>query len=343
MNNIVYLFGAGASIGAIPAANSTAKDMKIIAERVQEVIIRNEIVLTGRRHPLITEMINFSAEASLHRTVDTYAKKLYAREEIEKFKRFKIVLSAYFTFQQLITKGKCDSRYDGFWASLIEDKYYDLPTNIKIITWNYDSQMELSFSEYCNNSSIKDAKSTLNIRTNSTDYTIIPRSSDKFSIHKLNGTANVLNGFLGKSNSFEEEFLLDDYREGLTYENIQKVFNNYERLTSTSDRVNTSLSFAWEYPTKWDNHQIRKTMIYELSDIISNHEVLVVIGYSFPFFNRNVDRLLFSTMNNLRAVYIQDPNPRPVMESFKSVSSINMNAVYPIEFLDDQFFLPPEL
>ena len=50
--------------------------------------------------------------------------------------------------------------------------------------------------------------------------------------------------------------------------------------------------------------------------------MLVVIGYSFPYFNREVDRTIVQNMKNLEKVYIQDPYCEDVKESFEAVLSV---------------------
>ena len=74
-------------------------------------------------------------------------------------------------------------------------------------------------------------------------------------------------------------------------------------------------------------------------------EIVVVIGYSFPFFNRQVDRLLFNNMDYLRKIYIQDPNSGRIKQSLLSVLPNYMIDNVAIESVTDtsQFFLPPEL
>ena len=72
-------------------------------------------------------------------------------------------------------------------------------------------------------------------------------------------------------------------------------------------------------------------------------ESIVVIGYSFPYFNREIDRTIFAGIPNLKTIYIQDPNPDAVEPSLRAVLQDGSNVK--IEHQKDctQFYLPREL
>ena len=77
---------------------------------------------------------------------------------------------------------------------------------------------------------------------------------------------------------------------------------------------------------------------------------MVVIGYSFPFFNRPIDRLIFRKMDKLEKIYIQDLYPENVKQSLRSALTAEeltsrkmMSRIECIPVNDNQFFLPPEL
>lgn len=97
------------------------------------------------------------------------------------------------------------------------------------------------------------------------------------------------------------------------------------------------LSFAWESSEKQDQ------LMEAIRQTTSDTESVVVIGYSFPFFNREIDRAIFAGMPNLKTVYIQDPNPEAAEPSLKAVLPEDVNIK--IEYQKDctQFYLPREL
>ena len=76
---------------------------------------------------------------------------------------------------------------------------------------------------------------------------------------------------------------------------------------------------------------------------VKDTEQVVVIGYSFPFFNRETDRALFEMMPNLKKVYVQDINPDAVTQSLSAVLPAGNNLKV-ISVRDcSQFYLPAEL
>ena len=101
--------------------------------------------------------------------------------------------------------------------------------------------------------------------------------------------------------------------------------------------LRSAISFAWE------DQGISPYVINEAISKTSDATILVVIGYSFPFFNRIVDRKILK-MPQLRKIYFQAPSEgmNSVAQSFKSIRE------YPLEGIEkitetEQFFLPPEL
>ena len=82
-------------------------------------------------------------------------------------------------------------------------------------------------------------------------------------------------------------------------------------------------------------------------------KAVVIIGYSFPFFNRNVDREIFAELNKDVKIYVQDIDPDTVINNLRSV--LPTETVFTFEPIpkkinpsDDyrdisQFYLPAEL
>ena len=79
--------------------------------------------------------------------------------------------------------------------------------------------------------------------------------------------------------------------------------------------------------------------------LIQEATALVVIGYSFPYFNRKIDRLIFENTPHLKKIYIQDKYPERIQQYITPVIPEDKLAVIKIIPLDDveQFYLPPEL
>jgi hypothetical protein len=85
--------------------------------------------------------------------------------------------------------------------------------------------------------------------------------------------------------------------------------------------------------------------------MVGEAETLVVIGYTFPFFNRETDRRVFEQMPNLSQIYIQDPNADNIIKNIIPVMSDHQKETNKLRIGNgietitnvDQFFLPPEL
>lgn len=99
------------------------------------------------------------------------------------------------------------------------------------------------------------------------------------------------------------------------------------------------LNFAWEEAYSRDLLEIL------IPKIVQDATTLVVIGYSFPYFNRKIDRALFEKMPQLKNIYIQDKYPERIQQYITPVIPEDKFAKIKIVPLEDveQFYLPPEL
>ncbi len=145
-------------------------------------------------------------EAVHHETFDTLAKKYYLLNDYGSLKKLKTTLIVYFTLSQLcrlpIFPGSglsgpiyplVDKRYDSFIAAIAEKNggKLQLSGNVKIITWNYDLQLELSLKRYVSKK-ILEIKDEFQIFPN--DHSFEVRDGNlidlnRFGVVKLNGNA----------------------------------------------------------------------------------------------------------------------------------------------------------
>jgi len=156
-----------------------------------------------------------------------------------------------------------------------------------------------------------------------------------------------------KSN--KELFDLIDLNEyDVSYSNFRDSLNHKEQLISILYKINLILlqNQSNEY------YQLEKTFTYcwEKSKfaianlecakkIALKTEILVIIGYSFPYVNKQFDIDIINSMTKLSKVYIQDPNVDSSMieylrERFQSFHG--MLKIIPIKS-ESEFFLPNEL
>ncbi|MEZ5053877.1 MAG: hypothetical protein R2807_03785 [Chitinophagales bacterium] len=103
----------------------------------------------------------------------------------------------------------------------------------------------------------------------------------------------------------------------------------------------------------WENDDIVSKARQNAQNLISYSDAVVVIGYSFPTFNREIDRQLFKVFDGnckglskkpSKKIYIQDTpeNAPKIKERLKAIGN-NLFDVAEIYTEVDQFFIPPEL
>ena len=213
-----------------------------------------------------------------------------------------------------------DKRYETFFTNILDENGL-VPDDIYIITWNYDSQLGIVYRKYGNGN--------LNVYEPNEMPTQLPKAK----VFKINGTASY-HGNQG----IVPYFLSDRDKDAL----IEKVFKQYEIVSERGFYSDSSLDllFAWE---KMVDENMQKHLAQNLTDA----EVLVVIGYTFPFFNRRMDRIIFSNLPNLKKIYIQDPNADSITEFIGSVMTEEqrntlLSGIKAIKNVSN-FFLPPEL
>lgn len=359
MKNITYLIGAGASFHSLPLIKTMNLRMRAYSTFLKVQKEKNSI-----KHNFIDTFIkdfDYLIEIESERTsIDAYAKELYLRGETHsnlELVRLKTLLSSFFIFEQLAKpndliflsdeldlsilphsryalkdeiqkdiKRTVDKRYPTFWGTYLDIPTGRLPDNIKIISWNYDMQFESSYS------SIKDYSLELT-QQNLQVYPspLITIDLAKSCILKLNGTAGLYND--GTSKKLFNHF---DFREHTLMTNldylIEPYAQNYHRVFSRP-----LFSFAWE--TDSIPVQTREWA----KKIIEETEILVIIGYSFPDFNRTVDRKIFSSIPKLSKVYYQIPKEEQseLIDGLDSINPELQKITKPINNLST-FYIPNE-
>lgn len=282
---------------------------------------------------LIADLDWLSKQASNHSSVDTLAKKFYLMGErkASDLKRLKIALSMFFVLEQ--TLRLVDIRYDTFFASILTKDVYKFPKNIRILSWNYDYQFEKAFSEYCDLKKLSEIQKILNVVSKGTSS----KRPDGFAIVKLNGTTSFS----------EEDGKRVEALEAITVKLLEDT-NTIDYLTNyyamfVNKNCKPDISFAWENEGKKDESIVDKAMKYT-----QDTEILVTIGYSFPFFNREVDRKIIGAMTNLKKVYFQDTEPEKIKTRFQAVLGKDPKGKIPYPKLVaypevGSFLLPDEL
>src|SRR5262249_16596037 len=133
---------------------------------------------------LVDVIKNARVECEKHSTIDVYAKYLYLTRKFRELGHVNILIAIGILYFQ--KNEKVDLRYDNFWASLLEDVIP--PDNIKIISWNYDTQVEIAFQKFSDRKDIIESQAFLNLfPSNSYSSKDDYRRSTGFAMVKLNG------------------------------------------------------------------------------------------------------------------------------------------------------------
>ena len=276
----------------------------------------------------VEAMNELARHAQAHESIDTYAKKLYIGGKRKALEQLKILLTTYFSYNQM-TSGKVDSRYDGFFASIMgidEKSLASISDDVLLLTWNYDLQLPLMFKRYWYDARLEMAMEGLRLTTLESLLNVetIPKV-----IH-LNGV--VAGSYRG---------LMPVIPDGISRaEQVLRVLDLFVRNRdglSGNGRL-TMVRFAWE-----DEARIRQCLL-RLAGIMDECEVLVAIGYSFPFFNRVIDRAVIGGMPKLKKVYLQSTEHgiKAVANAFKAIPLQNNVDIVLYDSVD-KFMLPPEL
>lgn len=303
MSKVTYLLGAGASYGE-RYSNSTMikRGLPIvgeIAEECQRLIASiNHDEIPGIKL-LKTELQWLYESCVSYPTIDTYARQLFVTHQNKAYHRLKKVLSAFFMLEQFYHPH--DLRYDGFVASIIHNDGTFPPINI--LTWNYDSQLEIVLKDYLNANNISEVWGKLGVINKSCrQYGI----GSKMHLFKLNGTAYMHQ--ITESGVMYPSLLFSNNKE---IDFLSEVIRIYYKLPENV--VENELSYAWDvYQTDGDFKNDIKMQIKDT-------EKLVIIGYSFPYVNREMDRFLFDNMPDLSSIVIQDQNYEAIKEKVGAI------------------------
>lgn len=330
--------------------------MSEMEARINSSDVRKYIISVPEFHKpawnLVNDIKNLLDDLQAHNTVDTLAKKYYLTGKHDKLEQLKKVLIIYFAYEQAFKYGEIrtgvfkelpDKRYDSFIATIIDKKIksLSLPSNFKIITWNYDRQFEIAYQEYLS-SSITDIQNRIQAIP-SKEYLEDNSEIDlnKFSLVRLNGVA-ALNSHISCLLGINPPYSDEDYKN--LYNSVILL---YTQLTSDDLKA---FNYSWEDNNDYKGVHDKIHSIKGIAkDIMAQTDILVIIGYSFPLFNRSVDKELMSSLTyNLQRIYVQDIKDRGteiknlLWESFGNlVKNRPANFIKEIGYTN-QFFIPPE-
>ncbi len=208
-----------------------------------------------------------------------------------------------------------DPRYDVLFAALLNEESRKLPKNINFVSWNYDVQFELSFGSFFN-FDIFLAFDTLKVYPSPFGRNEKDIYDAKFL--KLNGTAGL--SYTQKSDPRNSAYqFFEPNKEASAIEIIEKCTSTLVNILHYNDKDDESmLHFAWE-----DKPEIRASRS-RAKKIIEETDVLIVIGYSFPIYNRSIDKQILSGFKTGKKVYLQ-VQPNDFVRTAERIKTTNKN------------------
>ena len=353
MSELTYLIGAGASAGQRNLQGERISGVPVVCEIAGAIEKEIEKLLSfsspfadfnageyelteSQCTELISALRRLQAASSDKETIDHYAKELLLLKQIDTtcgvdsnnpYKYLKRLLAIFILMVQ--NKDTYDKRYEIFLQEVLtlEKK---LPY-LTMLSWNYDAQFELAYANYTENKYILQMWDKINVynKTCSTNF----RENNPFALIKLNGTA-FFRDYRRKTSEFKAYYIVPDIFYG-GYGPKDRYSFFYDMLTQYFQEC--TLSYAWE-----------EDSLPELLDVVRQRvcdtKMLVVIGYSFPKFNKTVDKKIFEAMPSLRNVVIQDRNEASCNEVEKHIRCLVKSDDISYEHVTDtsKFYVPYE-
>lgn len=334
-NNITYLFGAGASAKAVPVVsefNVALKDFLLLLEKNKEEFIakKQDKRVCVDYQLIIDNVVQLIEESHRFGTIDTYARKLVLSNSTSILDKLKITLSIFFKFWQeydfrnketnrvekktILAGNKefLDKRYVALFSNLLirNDDKIKIPDNINILTWNYDWQISMALKLFVGN---------LNLSEVHNYFGIYPNINETFNVNNpkvihLNGMAGVFELTSNSKPMNIHDWKASDNSFISFMSQFDSLYTNYNR---SEFKPSTAINFAWENTPV--SIEARRAAI----QIMKKTDILIVIGYSFPGFNLEIDRLLFkeylgNKQNNNKYIFYQDrsANKELIRDSF---------------------------
>ncbi len=341
MSNITFLLGAGASYNSCPIWKEQGEKMVELAEKYLKSSNNNfndkAPVGLDDKEQLLWNIGYFGQKALKFGTIDTYAKKLFLNQSDQELSALKLAVSVFFTIWQLTNdfdlkkRGsnileEIDRRYITLLAALLENKSgsgIQIKENVRFVTWNYDLQLEFAFKSFTRDgSSWDDIPDNLRFRFNSDN----PKSLQ----------ICHLNGYHGFYITSEKEIGFIDVPKS---KDINEILESIGYVSTSHSRrqlhVTNHINYAWE------TNPLALGVRNEAIKVFSETDILVVIGYSFPNFNKEIDKMLFDKLKGRKTtIYYQDLN---ASETFiKQLVNSNETEIICERIKMDAFLLPYE-
>jgi hypothetical protein len=345
MKNITYFLGAGASYNSNPIQKELSNKMmqlanKYLPEEKKDFTTSKPPDLSSQEN-ILWDIGYFGNKAIQYGSIDTYAKKLIFSGSPQELERLKLAVSIFFTLWQFTddielkdperySDIEIDRRFIQLLASVLNktnDHFPSLQDNIRFVTWNYDLQIEFAYKAFCpEGATWKDVVQNLRSQT-------FDNKAGEIQICHLNGYHGFYSTPSGEKNILD---LIDSKDVNTNLNKISYLYNSQNHGTADITR---HIHFAWEA-----DPSNTADALEQAKRIFSKTDILVIIGYSFPYFNKDIDKQLFDKLIGRRTIiHYQDPKAsEEIISHFVYLGTKETKLeIRPIS--EDGFFRPYEI
>lgn len=344
MNNkpvVTYIFGAGASVGAMPLARDMPTDIEnFLSENRNNIFPNSQFNGKGKTNEQIwidfearTKALLIAIKENDCLTVDDYLELMHSNNQSIEVQ--KAIISTYIFWKQLVSKKKFDPRYRRFFQKIVRGKQLSKEHQVNILTWNYDSQIQFALRAISPELGASKIHDFLNIYPPIDDF---GTNKGKFESKHIN--TFYLNGYAGFHHFFQHKqdvsFLDQIFFQGINGDSIARILNFYDRMVLLKD-MKPLLFLAWE--TESYLNQIQP----DIDSSIAETDTLILIGYSIPDTNRKIDFHNLTKMVNLKEIFVQEKHD----DTFTRIK-FTLNEVLPkiivkrVPYIDE-FYIPNDL
>ena len=330
---LTYILGAGASFQSIPIVKTFSSRFNDFLLWIDRDIIKDNGFSADvkQKFGILYELGNdLHKSFESHQSFDTYFKKLFHTGQKDKISEGKKVLNLYFIWEHLSLPVVKPEKYDeyAFWKESSIDKRYDaliagllrpIPDQkepyckVNFITWNYDLNLLMSLKNYFSpNATITDFFNQINKNNG------LWQVEEKITVINMNGFFYC--SYFNDLESLQRRNIHDIIYSKIKNQNYfdSLITNNLHEYTANNVDTDAELiKFAWEKSEL--SHLIAKDKIDESKNI-------VIIGYTFPLYNRLVDlSYLEQSVISNRSIFVQDPKADTIRQNLLDYYQLNDN------------------
>jgi len=321
MTKTAFVFGAGASFGAMPLVNEMVNHLPILIDILKKLKIHQRNDEGIALSVLINSLENINHDLEHAETPDAVMHSLYLNRSSD----FDVHLKSFWIYlilcqfanrneiglDRLITTKRLKF-YDKRYYELISDLKSRPNNNYIFLSWNYDLQFQLSHRRFARQNSILDSFE------NFTTYPISVTSDITTEIIHLNG----LTGFYDKTDKPSSNIRNEIASLIEPHSTLAHCLKNLLWALYPINRNRISLDNYLKFSFTNSDDQLNK-LKKVITKSIQGVNKLIYIGYSFPELNTDIDDTI---INNLEPFSGELILQNPVNFKQKVLNSFQVNS-----------------